>query len=237
MSRVSLHDLPQSALPRSPAEQTVPQAPSWGLRGIAQRLGPCESRRRLLHMLPGLLPLFLWFIPHNDPWGSPLIVLTIVMAVGLNSFAIIRESDFSRPNESQWHMSVLGYTIPVVALLLFLPGRSELGLMTLGIVAFGDGSAALGGKLLGRRRLPWNSRKTWAGTICFFLAGSLMASLSYWLEARPTVPYGMALIISAAAAAAAAIVESLPITSHDNLRVGTTAALTGLMMQMLLLGS
>ena len=46
----------------------------------------------------------------------------------------------------------------------------------------------------------------------------------------------MALMIAAVASLAGAIVESLPLKSHDNLRVGTTAALTGLMMHFVLLG-
>jgi hypothetical protein len=35
---------------------------------------------------------------------------------------------------------------------------------------------------------------------------------------------------------AGAVVESLPIRSHDNLRVGFTAAITGLVMHILVMG-
>lgn len=237
MSRASSPELHPPLLARSPTADTAAFPwRLWGVRQLIERLGLCECRRRLLHMLPGLLPLLLLIIPHTDPWGALLIGIVITVSLTTITFAIIRERDFARPDESLWHMSVIGYSVPVVAMLLLLPGRSELGLMTLGVLAFGDGSAALGGKLLGGRRLPWNHRKTWAGLCCFVVAGTLAASLNYWIDARPAVPYGMALGIGAAAAVAGAVVESLPIRSHDNFRVGVTAALTGLVMHILLLG-
>ena len=63
-----------------------------------------------------------------------------------------------------------------------------------------------------------------------------MSSLYYWIEARPGVPLTVALSIAGTTALMGAIVESLPIRSHDNLRVGATAAFTGLFMHVFLLG-
>lgn len=235
MSRVSIREVPPLA---QAVSVDVPAFPwgIWGLRHMVGRLGICESRRRLLHMLPGLLPLGLWVIPHKDPWGIPLIVAFMGILAAVISYAIVRESDFARPDESLWHLSVMGYTIPIIALVFLLPGRSELAMMTLGVLAFGDGSAVLGGKLLKGPSLPWNVRKTWAGLFSFVIAGSAAASLYYWIEARPTVDFSMALCIAGSAAIVGAITESLPIRSHDNFRVGVVAALTGLLMNVLLLG-
>jgi len=187
-------------------------------------------------MLPGLLPALLLVLPHYDPWELPLKSVVVCMSLGIIAFALLRYNDFARPDESHWHHSVIGYTVPVVAMLLLLPGRSELGLMTLGVLAFGDGSAALGGKLIQGAKLPWNQRKTWAGLASFAIVGTLAATFDYWVDARPAVPLQICLMIGGAAALASAIVESLPIRSHDNFRVGATAALTGLMMHILLLG-
>lgn len=208
----------------------------WGVRHIASRIGVSECRRRLLHMLPGLLPALLLVLPHYDPWELPLKASVVGISLGIIAFAILRYNDFARPGESQWHVSVIGYTVPVVAMLLLLPGRSELGLMTLGVLAFGDGSAALGGKLMQGPKLPWNRYKTWAGLASFAIVGSVAATFCYWADARPAVPIRICFTIAAAAALMGAIVESLPIRTHDNFRVGATAALTGLMMHILLLG-
>ena len=217
------------------------ELPAWlhpipGVKNLAERLGMSELRRRLLHMVPGLAPCLLWVIPHQDPWGPLLIGITIAVALGVVVFAMRQAQAFARPGEEQWGAAVIGYVIPVVATMLLLPGRSELGVMTLGIMALGDGSAALGGLAWGGRRLPWNRRKTWTGIFCFVVAATTMSSLYYWMEARPGVPFFVALMIAAVASLAGAIVESLPLKSHDNLRVGTTAALTGLMMHFVLLG-
>jgi dolichol kinase len=217
------------------------ELPAWllvvpGVGSLAEQIGVTEFRRRLLHMLPGLFPCLLWIIPHQDPWGPLLINLTLMFSVGIVTYAILNARVFARPGEEQWARAVAGYVVPVLGMLFLLPGRSELGLMTLGIMALGDGSAALGGIAWGRRRLPWNPRKTWMGILCFAGAATVMSTLYYWMEARPGVPLGMALVIAGVAALTAAVVESLPIRSHDNLRVGITAGLTGLFMHVMLLG-
>lgn len=239
MSRVTVSDLQRGMAGVS--RQSALEAPGFvaqfpGVQGLVDRLGISECRRRLLHMLPGLFPAFLWFVPHRDPWGLPLILSVVAVVGAIMLLAIVRERDFARPNETLWHHSVIGYGIPVLTTLFLFPGRSELGFLTLGVVAFGDGSAALGGKLWGRRRLPWNRNKSWAGLICFLVAGTFVAAFNYWIEARPAVGYGNAVLIASAAAMAGAVVESLPIRSHDNLRVGFTAAITGLVMHILVMG-
>ena len=230
-----------AALPGVISRPSSDELPAWlhpipGVKSLADRLGMPELRRRLLHMVPGFVPCLLWVIPHQDPWGPLLIGITIAVALGVVAFAMVQAKAFARPGEEQWGAAVIGYVIPVVGTMLLLPGRSELGVMTLGIMALGDGSAALGGLALGGRRLPWNRRKTWTGLVCFIIAATTMSSLYYWIEARPGVPFPIALAITAVAALAGAIVESLPLKSHDNLRVGTTAALVGLLMHIALLG-
>ena len=247
MSRVSIpserllnRSLPV-VVPGTTLRPSSDELPEWlllvpGVKSLAARLGTVEFRRRLLHMLPGLLPCLLWVIPHQDPWGPLLINITILVTVSVMTYAILRSHAFARPGEEQWARAVAGYGVPVLGMLFLLPGRSELGLMTLGIMALGDGSAALGGLAWGRRRLPWNRRKTWVGIISFVVVATVMSTLYYWIEARPGVPLGVALSIAGVASLMAGIVESLPIRSHDNLRVGTTAALTGLFMHVTLLG-
>lgn len=247
MSRVSmpserlLHRSLPVSMPGGLLKPLADELPGWvqivpGAQRLADRLGMAEFRRRLLHMLPGLLPCLLWVIPHQDPWGPLLINITVMISVTIIMVAMLRARTFARPGEEQWARAVAGYGLPVLATIFLLPGRSELGLMTLGIMALGDGSAALGGLAFGGRRLPWNRRKTWTGILCFVVVATVMSSLYYWMEARPGVPFPTALAIAGVASLAGAFVESLPIRSHDNLRVGTTAALTGLFMHMALLG-
>jgi dolichol kinase len=101
------------------------------------------------------------------------------------------------------------------------------------VLAFGDGSATLGGLLLGGPTLPWNEGKSWSGLACFVVFGSLAASLAYWGETHfnpealgPPVTLLTAVICGASAATASAIAESIPSRISDNIRVGVTAAVT-----------
>jgi dolichol kinase len=177
-----------------------------------------------------LLPIGLPFIPHNDVWGPVLVSLILVSTIVALVLALVLGPLLTRHGEENWMHAVLGYMLPVTAPLLLFSGRAELGLMTLQILALGDGSATLGGLTLGGRRLPWNRNKTFSGLLCFTLVGSLAATYSFWGEVRPGVPVGTAFLICGTAALCAGIVESLPIRSNDNLRVGTSALLVGMAM-------
>lgn len=216
-----------------------PELPGWllalpGVSTVVDRLGPAEFRRRLIHMSPALMPMVLPFVPHRDVWGPLLLgVLASVTILGL-IIALQFGSQVKRTAQEKWHLSVLGYVIPVIAAVIFFPGQGELALMTLEIIALGDGSATVGGLLLGGRKLPWNAKKTFSGLFCFVIFGTLASTLIYCGEARPAVPVLTALLVCVVTATAAAIVESLPIKSHDNLRVGLTAITVGSLMTSLL---
>jgi dolichol kinase len=209
-----------------------PPLPSWllnlpGVTRLVDRLGVIEFRRRLIHMSPSLIPVGLPFIPHSAVW-NPILIWTAVLcvAVGL-CLALSLGPRMTRPGESSWTVAVLGYAVPIVGGLVFFPGRAELGLMTLQIIALGDGSATLGGILLGGRHLPWNPQKTVSGLFCFIAVGSIAATYNYWGEAHPAVSVGVAFLICGGAAVFAALIESLPLRSNDNFRVGTAALLAG----------
>lgn len=225
---------------RTPALSTVTVGALATHRGLAAALpgglSAAESRRRLLHILPGFLPFILWPIPHQDPWGPILADAVIALTVALLAIAFLRSRVFAREGESDWNSSVLGYAVPILATLCIGRGREEIGVMTLAIVAFGDGSATLGGLMLGGRTLPWNPRKTWTGSLCFVLFGTLLATVVYWGEARPSVSWSAAALIAGGATLAAAFVESLPVRLNDNLRVGATAALMGAALTLLVVG-
>lgn len=236
MSRLSTpQNFMKSAMTVSAVGITNPQAPGWliaipGMSTVVGRLGITEFRRRLFHMSPALLPLALPFIPHADPWGPILVTLLFIFSITALVVAITLGPLLKRKTDENWMQAVVGYMVPVLIPFIVFPGRSELGLMTLQILALGDGSATLGGIMLGGKKLPWNRDKTYSGLFCFAIMGSLASTYSYWGESRPAVSAVTALLICGVAALSAAIVESLPIRSNDNLRVGTTALVVGLTM-------
>ena len=121
-------------------------------------------------------------------------------------------------------------------MLLLFPQHPEFTCVVVVVLGFGDASAYIGGKLVGGRRLPWNPKKTWAGTISFMLVAVPFATLAYFLEANTAslaywghggstaVPLGLAAICATAATVTAAIAESWETQLTDNLRVGVAAS-------------
>lgn len=240
MSRVSTsQNFIPTTIPVASPGVSAPPLPQWalaipGVPHLVERLGVTEFRRRLFHMTPALLPVGLPIIPHSDVWGPTLVTILVILSISAVMLALTFGHLMKRRREENWMEAVVGYMVPVLIPLVIFPGRAEFGLMTLQIIALGDGSATLGGILLGGRRLPWNRSKTFSGLFCFAIVGSLASTYSFWGESRPAIPVGTAFLICGSAALMAAIVESLPIRSNDNLRVGTTALFTGVLVSQLL---
>jgi dolichol kinase len=91
----------------------------------------------------------------------------------------------------------------LLALLLFPSPAACIGIYAL---AFGDGFAALIGKLFGRRRPAFLYGKSIEGSLACFAATFIAA----WLVSRN-------IIVSAAAAFTATAVEALPLEDYDNI--------------------
>jgi dolichol kinase len=218
---------------------------------VRERLGPVELRRRAHHMLPGLLPFLLWIIPHPHPWIVAAIVAAAIVAGAILTFVQFDCIQRKQEVKKDCVVAVLGYAACVLAALFLFAPRLEVAFLVLGVLAFGDGSATLGGMMFGRWQLPWNPGKTVAGTACFLLVGVPMATILYWGEAHRywgTGTHGLlplhwhpsamvvAVVIAFVTATTAAIAESLPSRTNDNLRVGVTAMIMASLMQVLLVG-
>jgi dolichol kinase len=135
-------------------------------------------------------------------------------------------------NDREQLAAVVGYALPVLAMLVAFRSDAELGMTLLAILAFGDGSATLVGKALGGPRLPWNHDKSWSGFLAFLTLGSTMATVIYWGEANNPlalnreVGWSISFLCASGAALAAAVAESLPAHLNDNIRVAVTSAIT-----------
>ena len=185
-----------------------------------------ELCRKSLHILPGTLPFALQFVPHPDPLDRTSLLVVATICVVLTALYVALRPVVSRDHEADFLQTAVSYPAMVLALLLLFPAAPELTCVLVVVIAFGDGGANLAGRLLGRRRLPWNPRKTWVGLVAFVLCAAPAASLAYWLEARPEVPLATALACGVSAAVAGACVESLDSRINDNFRIGLAASLT-----------
>src|SRR3954447_767871 len=72
---------------------------------------------------------------------------------------------------------IILYPLAVLLLILVFYQRLEVAAAAWGILAFGDGMASVVGMSIGRRKLPWNPRKSWAGSFAYILFGTLAAAV------------------------------------------------------------
>lgn len=185
-----------------------------------------EILRKLLHISPGLLAFLLPLLPHEKPLPPQgLFEVTLITAI-LTGIYIAARRIVARPGETDFYVTTLSYPIAVLATLFAFPGAPELAVIVVVVIAFGDGSAYLGGKCIGGPKLPWNPEKTWAGTLSFLAVAGPLASLAYFGEAGTETPWLLAIACGCGAAFFSAIAESLPTQLSDNVRVGVTAAVT-----------
>lgn len=189
-----------------------------------------EIVRKLLHISPGLLAFLLPFAPHTKPLSTQALLEITAITTALTGIYIALRHIVARPGESDFYTTTLSYPIAVLATLFAFPAAPELAAVVVVIIAFGDGSAYLGGKSIGGPSLPWNHDKTWAGSLSFVAVAGPLASLAYWLEADAGTSTLAASIIGSGAALFASLAESLPTNLSDNLRVGVTAAITAAML-------
>ena len=170
-----------------------------------------ELRRKLFHLFFGL---FLIVLLHYSGRADLMIFLGAVLILGIMMILLMKkgkripiadwlEETFERENVRFPGYGAFWYVVGALLLSLFLDNSSEI---SAGIVALaaGDASATIFG-ILGRCRLPHNRRKTWEGSIAFFI---------FTLPACLFIGWA-----GAALAAIAAIAESLPTPVDDNLLV------------------
>src|SRR6185369_10783424 len=94
-----------------------------------------------------------------------------------------------------------------------------------GILAFGDGMASVAGMALGRRKLPWNPRKSWMGSLAYVLFGTVAAAVLLEWTAPGQYSWLFAVAAAFGTALLAAALESLPQGLDDNIGVPLVSAL------------
>ena len=220
-----------------PSRWSMPTS-AGSMKGTA-RLSPNEVRRRLWHMLPGLLPFLIPDLRGVDGpvhWLALCVIAGVVL--GLSALAYRVFDTISREGEREHDRVLTALTYGVVPLLMLLcfPSQPQLAALVLVVLAFGDGLATLFGMRWGRTRLPWNAVKTRVGSAAFLLCSAPAATLAYWWWATPTVSFGIAAWCGGTTALLSMLVESNSSGKSDNLAVSGTAAAAVLACHSILFG-
>ena len=96
-------------------------------------------------------------------------------------------------------------------LLLMTLAPASFALAMVAVLAFGDGASTIVGRTWGKNKLPWNSKKSWAGTAAFFAFGA--ASAAFFIPLASALAYSLVL----------ALIETIPAEIDDNLLVPVAA--------------
>ena len=174
-----------------------------------------ENLRKSLHIGFGLGAFALRWIP----WWLAAIIAAAAVAGNWLLLHRIFGVRVAR-HERGFDAGIILYPLAVLALIVLFRDQLPIAAAAWVILAFGDGFATLGGKLIPVGRLPWNRDKSWGGFIAFLIAGSLAAAaIAAWLGGPPLRFVIAAVIISA-------IVETLALRVDDNVTVPFAAAVT-----------
>lgn len=186
-------------------------------------LSRSELLRKVTHMSMGL---FAFAVGWLGPLWSALLALT-ALAFNLFLFPRIGGRKLYREHEhaAGSSLGIVLYPLAVLILILVFWKKLEVAAATWGILAFGDGMASIAGMTLGRTKLPWNPRKSWAGTIAYAFFGTMAAAALLVWTAPGQYSWLFAFAVCAAAAIVAALLESLPQGLDDNIGVPLVSSL------------
>ncbi|HEX6899694.1 MAG TPA: TIGR00297 family protein [Thermoanaerobaculia bacterium] len=185
-----------------------------------------ELLRKIVHMSVGLIAFSLRYL---GPFWAAILG---AVALANNMFLLHRVGGkhLWRPHEHERGTSIgiILYPLAVLLLILIFWRRLEVAAAAWGILAFGDGMASVAGMALGRRKLPWNPRKSWIGSAAYVLFGGLAAAvLLVWTAPAQGRAYDwvFALAVGFATALLSAALESLPQGLDDNIGVPLVSGL------------
>ena len=182
-----------------------------------------EVARKLVHIGVGGIAFAMRFL---GPLGSALcaagaVVFNLWVLPRIGGRKLWREAEAG----SGHALGILLYPVAVLVLVLLFWRRLEVAAAIWGVLALGDGMASLVGMSLGERKLPWNRRKSWAGTLAYLVFGALAAGVLLQWTAPGRYAPEFAWSVALVTAAFAATLESLPEGLDDNIGVPIVSAL------------
>jgi len=197
-----------------------------------------QLSRKIIHMGTGPLFVLCWLL-YSDAslsrWLAALVPLAITVQFALVGLGILKDEAavkaMSRSGDRREILrGPLFYGIAFVVLTLVYWKDSPIGMLALMLMCGGDGLADVLGRRRGRLKIPWNSNKSWMGTLGMFLGGWLFAVgiLAAYVAARDfPPPWAGYLPAVSVIALAATLVETLPLKDVDNITVTLTAVVLG----------
>jgi phytol kinase len=210
------------------------------INDFAAHRGWIEGRlsRKIIHAGTGPIFVLCWLLfddATSARYLAALVPLAITIQFALVGFGIIKDESavqaMSRTGDRREILrGPLYYGIVFVVLTIIYWKDSPIGMVALMLMCGGDGLADVFGRRYGNTKLPWNTQKSWAGSLAMFLGGWLFSAIILFIFvavgifSAPFMNYLPGLTIIALAGT---VVESLPFHDIDNITVTLTAVLFG----------
>ncbi len=197
---------------------TVVEPPA--LAGSARR---SEGLRQWVHLGVGLFSLALRFLLE---WQA---ITVAAAAIVFNLFVLPRLEVGKRIFRDREAIlsGVRIYPIAVLFLVIFFDMPVAAGAWA--VLAVGDSFSNFVGRAIGRAKLPWNAKKSWAGTIAFAVTAIPAAAFLLSWTAGPPISHasvggaGAVWTCAIVGGLVGAFVESLDLPIDDNLTVSLTS--------------
>jgi len=196
------------------------------------RITSNPTSRKVIHIGTGAIYVLCWsFFPERNPYSRyavALVPILISIQFTLIALGIIKDREtVNSMSRSGKPMELLfgpvSYGVVLTLCTIWYWTDNPIGITSLCILCFGDGFAGLFGALHGRKRLPINDKKTYVGSISFFLAsicGTILllhlvqlCGLMYYFSITSFIP---SLVLTCFISC---LVEALPIDDWDNVSV------------------
>ena len=201
-----------------------------------------RTSRKIIHIGTGPLFVLCWLLFTPSPaarWLAALVPLAITVRFALIGIGRLRDDEavtaMTRHGDRREILrGPVYYGIVFVVCTLGFWRTDPVGIAALMILCGGDGLADIVGRRFGRRRLPHNPGKSWAGSSAMFAGGfglavAMLALFSaagtFTTPLPPDTPRSIVWI-----ALGCTIVESLPVQDLDNLTISATAIVLGLVL-------
>jgi phytol kinase len=194
--------------------------------------------RKIIHIGTGPIFVLCWLLFKNTstaPYLAALVPGAITIQFILVGLGVIKDEAavqaMSRTGDRREILKgplYYGIVFVVVTILYWL--NTPVGIVALMLVCGGDGLAALLGRSYGKIKLPWNKKKSWAGSLGVFLGGWILSAFILAIFTAAGVfppPFTSYLLGITLVSLVGALVESLPFEDVDNLTVTLAALLLG----------
>jgi phytol kinase len=199
-------------------------------RGLISR----HLSRKLIHIGTGPIFVLCWLLYSGEPqgrWLAALVPATITLQFALIGLGVLKDEDAVRAmsrsgDRRELLYGPLQYGVIFVLMTLIFWMDSPVGIVALMILCGGDGLADVIGRQWGGVKLPWNPRKSWAGSVAMFLAGFGFSLAYLALFTRLGVfdlSLAAALLSLGLICLAATVVEAVSGQDTDNITITVTA--------------